>query len=67
MQCKFCGKEISGEKYIHQEPRSCGECTAYCMKKCELGKAGRVSWHAEPCTSCEKNPYNWRGEKQNGI
>ena len=60
MTCKFCGKEVSKEKYLHQPKGgvSCGECTSYCTKKCEIGKSGKVKgWHFEPCLNCEKNPY----------
>lgn len=58
--CKFCGKEISGEKYLNPEDnnRSCGQCTSYCMNKCEKNKQGLLSWHYEPCKSCPENPYN---------
>lgn len=61
MKCKFCGKEFSTEKFISppKEGLSCGECTSYCMKKCDLGKSGKAQgWHFEPCLKCEKNPYN---------
>ena len=63
MFCKFCGKEVHTEKYLHQskDDVSCGECASYCTKKCELGKSGKVQgWHFEPCLSCDKNPYKRR-------
>lgn len=61
MICKFCGKEIPIEKYLHTpEFGICANCSSYCHKKCELGKSGSVQgWHFEPCLSCEKNPYKW--------
>ena len=63
MKCKFCGREVYTEKYLSASEKyiSCGECTSYCMKKCELGKSGKVQgWHFEPCLSCVKNPYKRR-------
>lgn len=63
MTCKFCGKKVNTEKYLHQPKSgiSCGKCTSYCNKKCELGKSGEVQgWHFEPCLSCEENPYKRR-------
>ena len=61
MKCKFCGKEFSTEKFLSSPTGglSCGECTSYCTKKCDLGKSGKVQgWHFEPCLKCERNPYN---------
>lgn len=58
MFCKFCGKKIDAAKYLHVDERSCGECTSYCMKVCELNKKSLLSWHREPCKSCPENPYN---------
>lgn len=60
MRCKFCGREVQTEKYLstNKEDITCGECTTYCMKKCKLGKSGKVQgWHFEPCLTCNKNPY----------
>lgn len=60
MKCKFCGREVHIEKYLSacEKDITCGECTAYCTKNCELGKNGKVQgWHFEPCLSCDKNPY----------
>lgn len=60
MICKFCGREVLKEKYLSEKETdiTCGECTSYCMKKCELGKSGKIQgWHFEPCLSCENNPY----------
>ncbi|MEE0900681.1 MAG: hypothetical protein UIM25_07265 [Bacteroidales bacterium] len=65
MKCKFCGKEVHTEKYlsVNEKDISCGECTSYCMKTCELGKSGKVQgWHFEPCLSCKNNPYNKYGK-----
>lgn len=58
--CKFCGKEITTEKYIRpaHKDRTCGECTTYCMKKCRLHIGRTLSWHDKPCTQCRENPYN---------
>ena len=63
MTCKFCGKEVNTEKYLHQPKGgvSCGQCTSYCTKQCKLGKSGNVQgWHFEPCLSCRENPYKRR-------
>jgi len=60
MKCKFCGGEVHEERYLSKkaEDSTCGRCTSYCLKKCELGKSGRApGWHFEPCKSCERNPY----------
>lgn len=58
MKCKFCGKEITTEKYLNPESeKSCGKCTQYCMRECEIAKSTTTSWHKEPCTECEHNPY----------
>lgn len=62
MKCKFCGKEVQTEKYLsnvfEKNGITCGICTEYCYKKCELGKSGKVQgWHYEPCISCSNNPY----------
>lgn len=36
------------------------------MNKCKLASSG-VTWHKEPCVSCEHNPYRlryeWNGER----
>ena len=59
-RCKFCGKEINTAKYISQSESSCGECTRYCMEKCEKVKTmpiALVGWHTETCKNCEYNPY----------
>lgn len=50
--CKFCGAVVNSGH------TSCRECTAYCMTKCEIASSTEISWHKEPCTSCEHNPYN---------
>ena len=63
MKCKFCGREVHTEKYLSASEKdiTCGECTVYCTKKCEIGKSGKVQgWHFEPCLSCDKNPYKRR-------
>lgn len=60
MTCKFCGKEVRREISLKSayKDATCGECTSYCYKKCDLGKSGKVQgWHFEPCLSCENNPY----------
>ena len=39
---------------------SCGECTRYCMEKCEKVKTmpiALVGWHTETCKNCKHNPY----------
>ena len=61
MKCKFCGKETPHEKYLstNAENITCGKCTTYCTKKCEIGKSGKTQgFHFEPCLTCDKNPYN---------
>lgn len=61
--CKFCGKPKSAGQ---GDWRHCPTCGVYCMRKCELASTG-VTWHKEPCVSCEHNPYRlryrWNGEK----
>lgn len=61
--CKFCGKPLVGERADWKYCQTCGN---YCMKKCKLAASG-VTWHKEPCVSCENNPYRlrhvWDGEK----
>jgi hypothetical protein len=60
MKCKFCGREVHREKYLSANKKdiTCGECTSYCMKKCELGNSGKSQgWNFEPCLTCDKNPY----------
>jgi hypothetical protein len=60
-KCKFCGGEVQTERYLTAKEAdvTCGKCTSYCTKKCDLGKSGKVQgWHFEPCLSCEHNPYN---------
>lgn len=59
-KCKFCGAEVHREKYLHvnENDITCGICTSYCMKKCDLVKNGTArSWYEEPCLSCDQNPY----------
>lgn len=62
MKCKFCGKAFTSEKYTAPThgSRSCGECTRYCMTKCKIASSTTTSWHREPCTLCEHNPYKRR-------
>lgn len=63
MKCKFCGREVHREKYLsaNKDDVTCGQCTEYCTKKCNLGKSGKVQgWHFEPCINCQNNPYNKR-------
>lgn len=65
--CKFCGKELNVEKYLTPQHTSCGECTSFCMKQCEIASKTTTSWHKEPCISCDRNPYKirhkWNGER----
>ncbi len=66
--CKFCGTEIQGQKYLTTKKEgSCPECTSYCMKQCSKAGSTTMSWHKEPCVSCEHNPYKkqyrWEGGK----
>ncbi len=68
--CKFCGKEFSAPEFIvlkYDNNRSCGECTTYCMRECEIAGRTTMSWHKEPCVSCKHNPYRskhtWNGKK----
>lgn len=62
-KCKFCGGPLSAGS---GEWKHCPTCGDYCMKKCKLAATG-VTWHKEPCVSCEHNPYRlrhmWDGEK----
>ncbi len=65
MICKFCGKKLVRDaKYLtKREEGNCYECVKYCMKMCKL--KGCLSWHNEPCVSCNHNPYakeyKWEG------
>lgn len=65
--CKFCGKEFSSAYFIGKKHGSCGECSAYCMKKCEIASTTTASWHKEPCVLCSNNPYKimhtWNGKE----
>ena len=69
MKCKFCGKEVLTEKYLSTKGKdiTCGQCTNYCLKKCETGKSGKSQgWHFEPCLNCTNNPYNkFKGDLEN--
>lgn len=69
MICKFCGAEFTTEKYTAPAPggRSCGKCTQYCMRECEKVKTAILSWHAEPCLSCDKNPYKFKSARLAGA
>lgn len=66
-KCKFCGRKIGTAHYIHKKDCTCGFCTKYCMSECQLSKNGLLSWHKEPCVSCERNPYRknykWNGKE----
>lgn len=59
-ECKFCGKRFNAAYFISKKEYTCGECSAYCMKKCPLASSTTMSWHREPCVSCEHNPYKLR-------
>lgn len=59
-ECKFCGKEFKAAYYISKKVHTCGECSSYCMKQCEIASCTTTSWHKEPCVSCEHNPYHMR-------
>lgn len=64
--CKFCGAEINRVIVVGFD--SCPRCGDYCNRKCEIASAStNVSWHKEPCISCEHNPYHkryrWNGER----
>lgn len=68
MNCKFCGAEIKNvPAFKHTKPTSCPDCNGYCNQKCEKSRAQMLSWHKEPCVSCEHNPYRkaykYDGEK----
>lgn len=68
MKCKFCGKEIENiPVFKHTEQTSCSECNSYCNRQCKKHKTQMLSWHSEPCVSCEHNPYKkayiWENEK----
>lgn len=60
--CKFCGGTLNGRG----EWSACPTCGKYCRGKCPIASSG-VTWHKEPCISCEHNPYRlrhiWDGEK----
>ena len=60
--CKFCGGKLNGRG----DWSACPTCGSYCMNKCPIASSG-VTWHKEPCISCEHNPYKlrylWDGEK----
>lgn len=66
-ECKFCGKEFNVAYYIGKKMYTCGECSSYCMKHCEIASCTTTSWHKEPCVSCEHNPYHmqhtWDGKE----
>lgn len=68
-KCKFCGNDVHIEHYLHKNEYSCGKCSEYCMKYCEIASKCDTSWHKEPCTSCEHNPYRlnhtWNGKEWN--
>ena len=64
--CKFCGKLFDSAHYISKKEYSCGECTAYCMKSCKPASTTTMSWHKEPCISCEHNPYKIRHKREEG-
>lgn len=70
-KCKFCGRKIGTAHYIHKKDCTCGLCTKYCMSECQLSKNGLLSWHKEPCVSCERNPYRknykWNGNVNKKI
>lgn len=58
MKCKFCGKEIKNIPVLKStEPTSCPECNSYCNRKCKKHGTQTLSWHKEPCVSCDHNPY----------
>lgn len=61
--CKFCGGPLSAG---NGDWRYCPTCGNYCMQKCKISAIG-VTWHTEPCVSCEHNPYKlrhvWDGKK----
>lgn len=66
--CKFCGKPIkNAPHFLGDESRqySCGECSSFCMKQCPQSAKSGISWHKEPCVSCNHNPYKinhiWNG------
>ena len=65
--CKFCGKEFNSAYFLTESEHSCGECSSYCMKNCEIAKNTRSSWHKESCVSCKHNPYRknytWDGDR----
>lgn len=68
--CKFCGKELNYvPRFLNRslDGYSCPDCGSYCMQRCAAIKTGTLSWHEEPCVSCEHNPYRahyvWSGEK----
>lgn len=58
MKCKFCGNEIKDiPVFKHARATSCSDCNSFCNQKCDKHKDGMLSWHQEPCVSCEHNPY----------
>ena len=61
-RCAFCG----GERVGNGDWKHCPTCGKYCMTKCKIASSG-VTWHKEPCISCEHNPYRlkhrWNGNK----
>lgn len=68
--CKFCGKPLNHVPQFlnrQQDGYACQDCGSYCMHKCLMIKTGTLSWHEEPCISCEHNPYRmryvWDGNK----
>lgn len=75
LRCHFCGAPVEKETYPLNailDPEwskvSCGKCTSYCTKICELGKSGQVKgWHYEPCLSCDKNPYKVFGLELDNV
>lgn len=60
--CKFCGGPLNGRG----EWAACPMCAKYCNIKCLIASSG-VTWHKEPCVSCEHNPYQlhhtWDGRR----
>ena len=60
--CKFCGGPLTG----NGEWQHCPTCGIYCMRKCQIASSG-VTWHTEPCITCEHNPYRlshvWNGKR----
>ena len=60
MKCKFCGAELPTEAYLSKYTVTCAKCIRYCNQVCQKHNDGLLSWHKEPCVSCENNPYRRR-------